>query len=365
MQAIRGRDVKTLTRIPGVGKKTAEKICFELSEKLGGLSGPGRPGGVSLRRRLGGDLRSALTNLGFKEDAVLPVVADLRASEAAPARGHPPCFEGLPAMSTRILSTSPLVGPALAELGARFPDLCLAPFRSPAWNAGPARGRGPGRAAVRTHHGGGPGAAPKLKVIGTYSVGVNHLPVQVCQARGIPIVNTPGVLTEATADLALALLLAVTRRVAEGEALVRSGAWKGWAPDQLLGTGLAGKACGILGAGAIGKAFARRVWALGMKPVFWDREGRSRHVDFGAGHRPPPAPDGAAAPVRRAVPPLPAHGRDPGPPGPRCAGAAAPGRLHHQYRPRRHHGRIAAIWRSSIRATSAGWGWMSTMGNPR
>jgi glyoxylate reductase len=125
--------------------------------------------------------------------------------------------------------------------------------------------------------------APRLKVIGTYSVGVNHLPLQLCKERGIEIVNTPGVLTDATADLALTLLLAVTRRVAEGEALVRSGAWKGWAPDQLLGTGLGGKICGILGSGAIGKAFARRVWALGMKPVFWDRDGRHHPVDFGPG----------------------------------------------------------------------------------
>ena len=79
VQAIRGRDVKVLTRIPGVGKKTAEKMCFELSEKLGGLSGlDGLSGGFS------GDpweesLRSALTNLGFREDAVLPVVTELRA----------------------------------------------------------------------------------------------------------------------------------------------------------------------------------------------------------------------------------------------------------------------------------------------
>jgi glyoxylate reductase len=97
------------------------------------------------------------------------------------------------------------------------------------------------------------------------------------------VVNTPGVLTDATADLALALLLALTRRLAEGEALVRSGTWKGWAPDQLLGPGLAGKACGILGSGPIGQAFARRAWALGMIPIFWDREGQGGEVDFGPG----------------------------------------------------------------------------------
>lgn len=81
VQAIRGRDVKTLTRIPGVGKKTAEKVCFELSEKLGGLSGLD---GLSIGP--GGDpweesLRSALTNLGFREDAVLPIVASMRAAK--------------------------------------------------------------------------------------------------------------------------------------------------------------------------------------------------------------------------------------------------------------------------------------------
>ena len=111
---------------------------------------------------------------------------------------------------------------------------------------------------------------------------MNHLPALACQARGIAIVNTPGVLTDATADLALTLLLALTRRLKEGETLARSGHWKGWAPDQMLGTGLTGKVCGILGTGATGKAFARRVWALGMKPVFWDRENKGTPVDFGA-----------------------------------------------------------------------------------
>ncbi len=184
-------------------------------------------------------------------------------------------------MTTRILSTSPLVGPFLQNLGQQFPDLCIAPYRSVAWRMELAKAEAlvvllsePIRAADLD-------LAPRLRVIGTYSVGVNHLPLALCQERGIQIVATPGVLTEATADLALTLLLAVTRRVGEGEALVRSGAWKGWAPDQLLGTSLQGKTCGILGAGAIGKAFARRVWALGMKPVFWDREGRNHPVDFG------------------------------------------------------------------------------------
>lgn len=78
VRAIRGRDVKTLTRIPGVGKKTAEKMCFELSEKMGGLSGLDGLSGVPSGDPWEESLRSALTNLGFKEDVVLPVVADLR-----------------------------------------------------------------------------------------------------------------------------------------------------------------------------------------------------------------------------------------------------------------------------------------------
>lgn len=184
-------------------------------------------------------------------------------------------------MTTRILATSPLVGPFLQELGQRFPELCIAPYRSVAWRMELARAEALILLLSEPLREQDLELAPKVKVIGTYSVGVNHLPLEVCKARGIQVVNTPGVLTEATADLALALLLAVTRRVAEGEALVRAGTWKGWAPDQLLGTSLGGKTCGILGAGAIGKAFARRVWALGMKPAFWDRDGRNLPVDFG------------------------------------------------------------------------------------
>lgn len=189
-------------------------------------------------------------------------------------------------MSTRILSTSALVGPALIELGARFSALRLAPFRSPEWIAALPETEALVVMLSEPLSEADLAAAPNLRAIGTYSVGVNHLPLAACEARGIAVVNTPGVLTDATADLALALLLAVTRRVAEGEALVRSGTWSGWAPDQLLGPGLAGKACGILGSGPIGRAFACRVWALGMRPLFWDRDGSSGEVDFGPGRAP-------------------------------------------------------------------------------
>lgn len=179
-------------------------------------------------------------------------------------------------MNGRILATSPLVGPALKNLGAR-----IAPFRSPEWNEALPDAEALVVLLSEPLTEADLIKAPKLKAIATYSVGVNHLPLAACKARGIRVLSTPGVLTDATADLALTLLLAVTRRVAEGERMVRSGRWTGWAPDQLLGTGLAGKVCGILGAGAIGKAFARRVWALGMQPIFWDREGKGGSVSFG------------------------------------------------------------------------------------
>jgi glyoxylate reductase len=186
-------------------------------------------------------------------------------------------------MSIRILSTSALVGRHLFTLGERFPEMIIAPYRSIAWKMALSSAEALLVLLSEPLTEGDLELAPRLKVIGTYSVGINHLPLDGCKERGIRIVNTPGVLTEATADLALALLLAVTRRIAEGETLVRSGAWKGWAPDQLLGFGLTGKTCGILGSGPIGRAFARRVWALGMKPLFWDREGTRHPVDFGAG----------------------------------------------------------------------------------
>jgi glyoxylate reductase len=189
-------------------------------------------------------------------------------------------------MSIRILSTSPLVGPALAELGARFPDLLLAPFRSPEWNAALPQAEALVVLLSNPITEADLAAAPQMKAIGTLSVGVNHLPVAACQARGISIVSTPGVLTDATADIALTLLLALTRRVAEGEVLVRSGQWQGWAPDQLLGPALADKVCGILGSGPIGQAFARRVWALGMRPIFWDRDGQGGAVNYGVGQAP-------------------------------------------------------------------------------
>ncbi len=184
-------------------------------------------------------------------------------------------------MNIRILSTSTLVGPHIEKLGRDFPALLIAPCRSVEWiKALPAAEALIVLLSERLTE---TDLAPctRLKVIGTYSVGTDHLPRAYCKVRDIHIVSTPGVLTDATADLALSLLLALTRRVSEGETLVRSGHWKGWAPDLLLGSGVTGKICGVLGSGPIGRAFARRAWAIGLKVVFWDREGTGSTVDFG------------------------------------------------------------------------------------
>lgn len=108
-------------------------------------------------------------------------------------------------------------------------------------------------------------AAPHLKIVASCSVGTDHVDLLACRERGVVVTNTPGVLTEATADLAWTLILAVTRRLPEGEALVRSGAWDGWKPLELLGMGLQGKTLGVYGMGRIGTAVARRGEAFGMR----------------------------------------------------------------------------------------------------
>ena len=108
-------------------------------------------------------------------------------------------------------------------------------------------------------------AGPSLKVIANVAVGYENLDVQYAASKGIVCTNTPGVLTDATADLTWALILGITRRLGEGERLVRAGAWKGWGFDFMLGSGLAGKLLGIVGGGRIGRAVATRASAFGMQ----------------------------------------------------------------------------------------------------
>ncbi len=114
-------------------------------------------------------------------------------------------------------------------------------------------------------------AAPRLRVVSSNSVGVDHIDLGACAARGIPVGHTPGVLTDATADLTLALLLAAARRVVEGDAFVRAGKWRAWDPGLLLGRSLSGATLGLVGLGPIGAAVARRARAFGMKLSYWSR----------------------------------------------------------------------------------------------
>jgi glyoxylate reductase len=116
--------------------------------------------------------------------------------------------------------------------------------------------------------------APKLKIIGQYAVGVDNIDRGAAASRGIVVTNTPNVLTDATADLTMALLLALARRVIEGDRLVRAGGFAGWRPDLLLGFDLKGKILGIAGPGRIGRAVARRARAFGMTVIAFGRSPR-------------------------------------------------------------------------------------------
>lgn len=111
-------------------------------------------------------------------------------------------------------------------------------------------------------------AGADLEVVANFAVGVDNVDVAAATRRGIRVTNTPDVLTEATADFTFALLLAVARRVVEGDRLARSGRWRGWAPDLLLGADVAGATLGVVGLGRIGQAVARRARGFSMEVVY-------------------------------------------------------------------------------------------------
>lgn len=113
-------------------------------------------------------------------------------------------------------------------------------------------------------------AGPRLKVISNHAVGVDNIDVAAATARGIPVGNTPGILTDATADMAFALLLAAGRRIVEGVKEVRTGGWKTWGPSYMLGADFAGATLGIVGFGRIGRAVARRAAGFGMRILYHD-----------------------------------------------------------------------------------------------
>lgn len=115
-------------------------------------------------------------------------------------------------------------------------------------------------------------AGERLKLIANYGAGVDHIDVSTARQRGILVSNTPGASADDTADMTMALIMAVTRRIPEGLALMQSGEWEGWAPTALLGGRIAGRRLGILGMGHIGQAVARRAKAFGMQVHYHNRK---------------------------------------------------------------------------------------------
>lgn len=114
--------------------------------------------------------------------------------------------------------------------------------------------------------------SPRCKLLANFGVGYNHIDVEAAKAAGVAVTNTPGAVTDATADIALSLILMTARRLGEGERILRAGNWVGWGPTQMLGTHVSGKSVGIIGMGRIGKAIARRCQAgFGMEVVFHNR----------------------------------------------------------------------------------------------
>jgi glyoxylate reductase len=122
-------------------------------------------------------------------------------------------------------------------------------------------------------------AAPRLRSVANIAVGFDNIDVDACTRRNVAVSNTPGVLDETTADFAWTLLMAIARRLIEGDALARSGEWKGWNLDQLCGADVWGKTLGVLGFGRIGRAVARRASGFGMSVIYNDAVRAPREVE--------------------------------------------------------------------------------------
>ena len=122
------------------------------------------------------------------------------------------------------------------------------------------------------------GAGPKLKLIANYGAGVDHIDVAAAIAKGVTVTNTPGVLTEDTADLTMALMMAVSRRIVEGANVAQTGGYQGWAPTWMMGHRIGGKRLGIIGMGRIGQAVARRAKAFGLQIHYHNRQPVSSRI---------------------------------------------------------------------------------------
>src|SRR5262249_13888821 len=120
---------------------------------------------------------------------------------------------------------------------------------------------------------------PRLRVVANMAVGFDNIDLAACAARGIVVTNTPGILTEATADFAFALILAAARRVAEGDRSVRAHEFRGWRPTSLLGTAVHGATLGIVGLGRIGQAMARRARGFGMRVLYTQPKRAYPHIE--------------------------------------------------------------------------------------
>jgi lactate dehydrogenase-like 2-hydroxyacid dehydrogenase len=128
------------------------------------------------------------------------------------------------------------------------------------------------------------GAGGKVKVLGNYGVGVSHIDLHACKRLGIAVTNTPNVLTEATAEIALALMLMVARRTGEGERQVRAGRWQGWAPTRMVGADVSGKTLGLVGFGRIGQATARKAHhGFGMRVLYYSRKRAAAEIEAATG----------------------------------------------------------------------------------
>jgi lactate dehydrogenase-like 2-hydroxyacid dehydrogenase len=121
-----------------------------------------------------------------------------------------------------------------------------------------------------------------VRILATFSVGFEHIDIKAARGRGLVVTNTPDVLTDATADVAILLMLGAARRASEGERLIRANAWTGWAPTQLLGSHVSGKRLGILGMGRIGRAVAHRARAFGMVIHYHNRQQLPPEAEQGA-----------------------------------------------------------------------------------